>query len=83
LVETTPTLLVKGEGTGPNKTKVIVRYRSGSIITLGPEDVVAGDGLAITATIDFYPFELGEGNNLYGVVAVGTARIQVLAMTEV
>ena len=82
LVGTSPTLLAVGAGTGGNKTQVTICYRSGSIVTLGPSDVVAGEGLAITAAAGPYVFEIGSGDSLYGIVSTDSAKVQILTTTD-
>jgi hypothetical protein len=76
-VTTSPTMLYQADG--PNPETVTVDVLSGSDVTLGGPTVVAGQGPQEKTTSPPWVGTLYE-DSVYGVVATGTASVEVFAV---
>jgi hypothetical protein len=76
-VTTSPTLLYQSDG--PDRETVIFDNVSGSDVTLGGPNVVAGHGPQLKAPNSPQTISM-KGDAVYGIVATGTADVNIFAV---
>jgi hypothetical protein len=77
-VGTTPTLIVSGRA-GDNYSGASVVVRPAATVFLGGPDVTTGVGYSVVAGGEM-AVDLGDGDDLYAVVASGTTTVDVLRL---